>query len=148
NEAFLNSTLPFEQFIFINYEDDSGGEGVATKNNNNNNFYNTHCSAGFSANSLFIYRVPFGVIKSWSFIGADYALIEKINDEYKSNPFLRNSLFSDEIPYVYIDLFNLNGNQVPAGYEVCISGYDSHVKYGSVTSSDSLQALILLRPGL
>ncbi|CAG8823846.1 24917_t:CDS:2, partial [Gigaspora margarita] len=30
NEAFLNVTLPFEQFIFINYEDDSDDNSVAS----------------------------------------------------------------------------------------------------------------------
>ncbi|CAG8848415.1 12567_t:CDS:2, partial [Gigaspora margarita] len=92
-------------------------------------------------------RVPFGVIKSWSFVGADYALFEKINPDFKSNPFIRNSRFSTAIPYIYADLFNLYGTEVPAGHEICISGYESHVKCGSVTSSDSRAKLKSFRPG-
>ncbi|CAG8857350.1 11056_t:CDS:1, partial [Gigaspora margarita] len=74
-----------------------------------------------------------------------YALFEKINPNFKSNPFVRNSLYG--IPYVYFDLFNLNGDELPVGHEICISGYESHVKCGNVLSYDSVQNLKSIRPG-
>ncbi|CAG8855446.1 17130_t:CDS:1, partial [Gigaspora margarita] len=92
-------------------------------------------------------RVPFGVIKSWSYTYADYAIFEKINPDFKSNPFIRNSLLFNATPYIYIDSFNLNVTQVPVGHEICISGYESYVKCGKVDNSDSIQNLKSIRPG-
>ncbi|CAG8853101.1 36505_t:CDS:1, partial [Gigaspora margarita] len=89
----------------------------------------------------------FGALRDHQLVGADFALIEKLNNEYKLNPYIRNSLYGEVLPSFYIDFFNFIGTQVPVGHAVCISGYDSHVKCGDVISSDSELRLRSLRPG-
>ncbi|CAG8855770.1 23211_t:CDS:1, partial [Gigaspora margarita] len=85
---------------------------------------------------------------SWSLSRADYALFEKINPDFQSNPFVRNSFLIEGIPYIYIDSFNLNGTKLPVGHEICISGYESHVKCGTVEDNDSRHNLKSIRPGI
>ncbi|CAG8852080.1 11311_t:CDS:1, partial [Gigaspora margarita] len=149
-----------------------GGEGVVTYSNGTPAI---RCSAGFSAihnvtrqgylitsarclpsNTSEIYHAvwnsdqfrSFGVLRDYQLTGADFALIKQHNNtEYKLNPFIRNSLHGEELLSLYIDFFNFIGTQVPVGHEICISGYDLHVKCGEVISSDSAITLRTLRPG-
>ncbi|CAG8762158.1 15190_t:CDS:1, partial [Gigaspora margarita] len=149
-----------------------GGEGVVTYING---APEVRCSAGFSAvhsltlekylftsarclssntqeiyhavwDSPNIHQNPFGVLREFKLTGTDYALIEKLNNEYKLNPFIRNSLWN-ELPSLFIDSFNFQGVQLPANHHLCISGYDSHVKCGSVTNPIGVFSPISLRPG-
>ncbi|CAG8821003.1 29727_t:CDS:2, partial [Gigaspora margarita] len=154
-----------------------GGEGIATYING---ILEVHCSAGFSAinhlnlsqkylitsarclpyNTQEIYHAmwnspinqeQFGVLRNYQSYGADYALIEKFNNTYKLNPFIRDSLFripGNEPPFLLIDYFNYVGVPIPVGDVVCISGYESQVKCGIVTNTDVSQSIKSLRPGI
>ncbi|CAG8806963.1 13277_t:CDS:1, partial [Gigaspora rosea] len=149
-----------------------GGEGVVTYSNG---IPEIRCSAGFSAihnetlqgylitsarclpgDTSEIYHTVwnsnqfrfFGVLRDFQLYSADFAVIEKLNNEYKLNPYISNSLHGEVLPSLYIDFFNFNGIQIPVGHEVCISGYDSHSKCGGVTSSNSRMNMLSLRLGV
>ncbi|CAG8814539.1 4267_t:CDS:1, partial [Gigaspora margarita] len=190
NEVFLNATLPFEQFVFMNYlsynnslslrsTSDSlssrphtrrfieryflAGEGVVTTVNGQ---LAVRCSAGFSAidNTTYkkyiitsarclpelnmpIYHAPweqqlplveaqldyFGYVMFVQRSGVDVALIEKFNSSFKLTPMMRSSV--NDVKQIIIDKFNNGGFEIPEGYNICISGYETEIKCGLVTSS-------------
>ncbi|CAG8530952.1 17739_t:CDS:2, partial [Gigaspora margarita] len=182
NEVFLNATLQFEQFIFLNYDDDSddslslkstsnssssrshtkrfielyflGGEGIITSNNSQPLL---SCSAGFSAintvtlqkylitsarclplnhENISIYHAtwlpPFPDQKAFDFFGV----------------VRQSQLFVEEFPIIFIDYFNIDGELLPVGHHLCISGYESHISCRHVIASNIHTALQSRRPGV
>ncbi|CAG8829363.1 35312_t:CDS:2, partial [Gigaspora margarita] len=71
----------------------------------------------------------FGVVREFRHFTIDFALIEKLNDDFKLNPMIRSSV--DEFPSSIIDRFNIN---VPIPVDVTV--VDAHARF------------LLLRPGI
>ncbi|CAG8811599.1 20408_t:CDS:2, partial [Gigaspora rosea] len=73
----------------------------------------------------------FGFLVHLHRTAADFALIEKSDNNFKLTPMMRSSI--NEVNQVIIDKFNYGGFEIPEGYIICICGYESLIQCGPVT---------------
>ncbi|RIB12197.1 hypothetical protein C2G38_2201328 [Gigaspora rosea] len=108
NEAFLNGTLPFEQFIKIIYSsDDDSDDSLSLRSTSDSPSSRLHTKRhidlyfqGGEGVVTYINDVP----ATYQLTTVDFALIEKLNEDYKLNSRIRNSLWGGEPPSLFIGI--------------------------------------------
>ncbi|CAG8843778.1 35546_t:CDS:1, partial [Gigaspora margarita] len=77
----------------------------------------------------------FGCVFHTQRTGADFALIEKLEETFKLSPMVRTSI--QEYPILPISNFDLN-TLLPAGHHICKSGYGIHSYCGEIHTTNSV----------